>query len=271
VVDYVIVSASLLEYVNQFNVLSRTESDHFPLICKFQCSGNITSRGRRQVDQQSTKLIRFAWNESNRSEFTNSITSVTSIDRLKKSVANLPDIDSVLEEFSNVFKSAGVNMQIANSSMRTQLQTTPKQPEWFDTVCNSNKKHMYDKLKHFRKDNTHESLTEFIRAKKVFKETCRSKKNEYQNIVQEKLRLAFQDKNSDLWSILKSCMNRKNTTTNNISLNEWFEYFSSLYNQCNNSRNNHNDQEFVQTVQDTLINMDRSNETINMTILILMT
>ena len=42
VVDYMIASSVLFKYITDFKVLSRDDSDHFPITCSFKCPLKIS-------------------------------------------------------------------------------------------------------------------------------------------------------------------------------------------------------------------------------------
>ena len=80
----------------------------------------------------------------------------------------------------------------------------------------------------FRHSGEEDQLTKYKTARKQFKEICRSSKKAYQDKLREQFRKAACESSRDFWSILKSVVNRKGSLSNEITMQTWYDYFSSL-------------------------------------------
>jgi exonuclease III len=67
VVDYMLASSSLFDHVINFQIDSKTESDHFPLVCELSC--HIVQHSAADLQTAVRPHIRFKWNEANRDGF----------------------------------------------------------------------------------------------------------------------------------------------------------------------------------------------------------
>ena len=83
-------------------------------------------------------------------------------------------------------------------------------------------------MKLFRKTNNREHLNSYIESKKQFKKTCRQKKKDYQQQLNDKLRNAIKDSKS-FWMIINS-LGKKTKAENSIQITEFFNHFNKLLN-----------------------------------------
>ncbi|XP_077978677.1 uncharacterized protein LOC144434092 [Glandiceps talaboti] len=259
VVDYFLTSYELFNNINYFNVMPKTDSDHFPLIChvKSSVAGANPHIGAVNSHLNKERFTRYRWVDTQKQLFQTNLMSHKVQRIFEKARTSLPNVDLAISNLNEALISAGVI-----SKCRSNSRTVDNQPPWFGKPCKSAKRTMYDKLNVFRKNGTTDSLEEYKTSKRIFKQTCRDNKREYQNNIRSKLAEASSKGCNEFWDILKTVIRGKINSPNDISVEEWYDYFSKLYTECHKSRDKDdtNEPDFISSVRDVIDSYQPSDE-----------
>ena len=91
------------------------------------------------------------------------------------------------------------------------------------------KKEKYKQLRQIRQSRSNEDLNTYLRARNVFKNMTKTKKDHYHQNKLDSLLSSVNDSKS-FWSKLKYMTGRKVRKINNITTEEWLEHFETLFN-----------------------------------------
>lgn len=133
VVDYILGSASLFEWVSDFYISEEDFSDHFPVCCSLSfkmgynnASDNIHVRDNANLRQSTS----YKWNNDFKDSFMNTFSRLFT--NFSRSVSELNVINK-LPEFSSLYKQAGAKMRTRCN--RSLSRDSPVQPDWWDAEC----------------------------------------------------------------------------------------------------------------------------------------
>ena len=108
---------------------------------------------------------------------------------------------------------------------------------WYDDECESFHCKTLKALRYFRMTRTFESLSTYHSFKKTIENLLKIKKERFKQEQTEKLEKVCEDKNpKEFWRFLKA---ETQSSSERISKNELFEYFTNLFNEPNELNNEH--------------------------------
>lgn len=222
VIDYIMLSSSVFNFVMDFKVLTCDVSDHFPIYCVI---GNAPTG---EVDAEESKALpweRYYWKEEKKTEFLNMLSGqVSSIENIKTKIRE-GNINEGTEDIINIFQEAGKNMVKKNRNG----VITDTQPKWFDKECQKLKIMKYRSLNKFRLLNTTNSLENYKCLKRQFKALCEQKKKKYNDSYIKNISSKVEQGNP--WGVFKS-FKRSKGLRNNIKIAEWVNHFEKLLNRA---------------------------------------
>ena len=222
VVDYCIISRNIYNFVNSFNVIPRTESDHFPITISISCS--ICKEPGHETNFSCHVIQPLFWKPSLCREYMNDLNSC-----LKDSYASFVNcIDS------NDLDSANLILITCITRSSTIMQSNRKcdknrnrQPKWWDKELDVLKTIKYQNLHKFHFTNNDNDLEAYIQSKRIFKNTCAMKQKENDKKTIDELIRQSKEKNShSFWEIFKTMLSNKTIKENNILPKDWFTYFN---------------------------------------------
>ena len=232
VVDYSIVSTDLFPLVTDFEILTRDESDHFPIKCSLGLQvkhhpGTKTSAQNLNGSQEIFhKLDKYYWKEEKKDLFVSTFTLKCNLiyDELLQLI-NL-DTAAMISKLNHLYTSTAEDLGLKSTVQQPKPSTPYKQPEWWDQELQELKCRKYLALKTFRKINSPDNLKIYKEQKQIFKHTCWKKKNTFRH--KNKMDLVNARKNPrTFWKLLKS-NNTNSSNNNNISGAQWVNHFSKL-------------------------------------------
>ena len=157
-------------------------------------------------------------------------------------------LNAALERIMDCIMTAAEGMK--QSTLRRVSKTVTHCQPWFDAECTSLRSKTLKTLRLFRNECSIESLSIYQNQKKIYRNLIKDKKFKYKQEQTVKLEKACDDKNpKEFWRFLKTQVKSTSVT---ITKNEWFEYFSSLFNETNGLNNEHEFLEEAETTNDTL-------------------
>ena len=175
VVDYFLMSNSLLDFVHTFSVEDRIESDHIPveLYCIFYTDQNAHLGERIQAKKE--KIFPY---EEKVQDFKGYVTSVEFRDHVERATGIMDDcVNASIEIFTQALLTAAGCM-LKTVKVRTGTQN---RSSWFDAECHKKKKDVRNCLRRFRNSRGPHDLVIYQSQRKEYKCLLQKKKREEQN------------------------------------------------------------------------------------------
>ena len=219
VVDYLIVSQSLVNNVSHFNIGNREDSDHFPLeftlrVEKVAEASNTPTTPSRYLTKYACNYDTFLNRYSNGSLQDNYNDFISSVD-------SATDVQRDVVNFNNLFYKVARPLGRNNKSC-------PAVRDWFDNDCTRCKRKVNTLLNIYRTSHSHESLINYKREKREYRNLIKSKKQKFQYDTIDDLKSCLETNNPrKFWLYFKTS---KNSIPDSISCEEWYDYFYNLYN-----------------------------------------
>ena len=134
-------------------------------------------------------------------------------------------IDNIVEKFNELIVSSS---QPFMKSYKSKKYVAKTNNAWFDKECLMLKRKRNKLLRVFRKSKTPGNLENYLNSKKVFNRTVFLKKS---NLLANKLKTIENTVNDPkvFWKEI-SRLTKPSETIPNISLDNWFDHFQSLFN-----------------------------------------
>ena len=206
VIDFLICNEKALKLVEQFKIVTRTESDHLPL--EFSCRmASVKDLAINQVNR------RFKW-DKNSSEFVNKLSNLCDWEEN----LNVEQDNNLITE---AFKQAASHLKNSNGPFQ-------RKSGWFDKNCTVAKKKCMRSLKELRKVNNTENRKEYHENRRNYRGVCKKAKQHYLNTMQDEICKAKDSK------IFWDCINRfkgKNyvAPSPSITSEQWIKHFQNLF------------------------------------------
>lgn len=252
VVDYAICDQSIFDLFDQFKVLPRDESDHFPISLSFRYDTNSTScPNESHVYEPLDCFSTVKWNEDKKDIYAQRTSEklLENLDIFDKAIKD-GNVDGAVRYIDQcVRKGAGV---FGPSKKKNYGQTA--QAGWFDNDCVVHKKEKYRLLNKFSRTNSTEDLNAYLECRKKFKLLCRQKKrcfleNRSIAVLESSLKLS-----KTFWKEINLvCKSKQSAIQNNIKPHEWLQYFKNLL-HCESDNHNNPDDDAAVTTGDNTVN-----------------
>lgn len=224
--DYAILSEDLTNSVIDFEIGSRTESNHFPVTFSLQTSlyESENDLGITNV----TEYQRLRWNGNLATDFNVRLESENVKEMIRTCKFSLEGNDPqvALLTLYEIIWFCGEKMKVRAYSKSPSNRDNDE--DWFDEHC-ENLKYIARRLKsHFRSTGDPDDYDEFRLARNEFNNVKSAKRSSYQasqrSLLVDSLTCSDQKK---FWNLLKSRFVRD--TNNLVSPTAWFQYFENLY------------------------------------------
>ena len=231
IVDYFIISKKAFQFVSSFTIIPRTESDHFPLVTTLSgfCTANESLTDPVYLNSCFTLINPLTWNFHLSNNYLHEMNiCLNEIYEKFMSCINSKDIDTANNILNECIKKSSDCMQnnYNHKNVKASLQ-----PKWWDKNLASLKRDKYMYLHIFHLSNDTYDLEMYLQSKRLFKNMCSVKRNEYDKKIVLDLVEKASDKNSkSFWHLFKSMTTTHVTVQPKISVDNWFEHFKHLYN-----------------------------------------
>ena len=235
IVDHFLTSVNILDYVKDFLIINRIESNHLPIKLILQGSKYLTDE---EAETNSETTIKMKWQESKEQESQN--------------ILNKPSMEKILDtaeeqleiSIDDSIKTFNKAMDMANKPMKQTIKPNQKRREkneWFDKDCIKEKKKTSNLLTKLNKINRNKNPNKFDKTKKEYLEArlkynklMKEKRKTFKKETQESLVKSRKD-SKKFWNLIKK-INFKSIKLPNISIREWGEYFTNLLNPFKEQR-----------------------------------
>lgn len=228
VIDYMLLSKSMEECVDTFEVLPRTESDHFPICLNLFAKSVQHASSTDVFSPEITPIYKLMWDNDSKEQYCQSMNLNLNekFSEFKENCEN-EQIDEAVIILNNCIRESTLERKVK----RKKSNIAKSQPKWFDKECEESKQLKYRALRDFHFANCKQKLDIYLNSKRKFKQVCKTKKKKY-NETQSEILLenSLKSNTKDFWRQIKAVTDPKSTISNTISPGDWFGYFNNLLN-----------------------------------------
>lgn len=222
VIDYIIVSHSLLSFCKLFSVLPMIESKH--AVVKLCVDSSVVSYSHKH---EVTSTLKYKWDDEKKNVFLEALTT-DYFDTVLNEASSLVEINvnCALEKFNEGLRFAGNCMQ------KTIYFGIEKSKVWFDVECRHSRQVLRKFLHKFTKFNTDEVRLAYIQKRREYKELLKNKKQSHKENVKQLLQHNIGNPRQ-FWEAVRSVRPKAGVVKNSISAVQWFDHFYGVFNENN--------------------------------------
>jgi hypothetical protein len=227
VIDYFILSDSIIKYASELRVISKVESKHMPVQMNLMVNNNKIKTVNTKA--YTEPVYRYIWNNDHANVYFNTFDSLEVSDILKEATNLITvNIETALEKFNECIYYAGMCMR-----KKIKLGVVKNNP-WFDQECKETKSSLRRALRSYTTCKTNQKIEldhlrmEYIDKRREYKKLLKSKRQDYKK---DQISLLNENKRDSkkFWGTVKSIMN-KATNENCISSEVWYKHFTTVFN-----------------------------------------
>lgn len=236
VIDYVLLGHQDFCRLSDFQIHSFCEwSDHAPISFNIKC--NVVPC----VNECPQYTTRIKWNDAQRDDFRRSlIARLTDLNFIVNDIDILSrhSIDSCIEKFTTVLSDVAKPLFCKNVRINTSNSSSfsdngiCKKADWFDHECSSAKQLYINALQNFNRYKSNENRINMCNLKTTYKRLVKKKKRNYEYTKLKEIERMRHARPKQFWKLFS----KRKKTSSNISLNEFFEYFSNLQNNLSTAQ-----------------------------------
>ena len=242
IVDHFVTSLNIMDYIKDFSIINRIESNHLPIQLFLQSNKILTEE---EEETNNEPIIKMKWQESKENESLNILNKTET----EKTITTAEEqLETSIDESIKTFNRA---MDRANKPMKQEIKPNQKKVEkneWFDKECIKGKKKASSLLKKLNRTNRAKCPQKYEKIKKDYLESrlnynklIKEKRKTFKKETQEKLVENRKD-SKKFWDLIKK-INFKNIKLPKISISEWGTYFANLLNPSKETFNHKDNME----------------------------
>ena len=243
VVDYILCSSELYDYIDSFSVViddfTQIGLDHFPVMCTLHLKNCLITNMYKveNIDNDvKENVLKFRWRDECKEHFCKLMTDDDSINQfaIYDSLCDKNEIDRAIELLENVLYRASECMQV-----KTCVKKTPRHGKcvpWWDQDLFLLKSKRNGYLRLFRSTKNVTYINAYIKSKRYFKLKFRRKQCLYKDRLYTQLKAC--KTLDDYWKMLKRLRNKKIPGLN-ISQDDWYVYFFEMLNDSKEKGDGH--------------------------------
>ena len=224
VIDYGICSKYLYKLVENFEIDTRTESCHSPIIITYKLrSPEIAYSENEEAPELRTRYI---FDQNNINKYKLSIQDNLNSGKLDEILKDIESRDSNIEQILR--KCQNLLLESGDCCRKTYTTRLIKNKPWFNGTCKSMKAEKNRALRQYRQSRTAENLNKYKYVRTCFKQQCRLAKAKNNNDKMESL-INSSGSPKTFWRKLKVMSDKKAKVKNDITLDEWKVHFEGLF------------------------------------------
>ena len=213
--------------VKRFEVLTRTESDHFPLICELDCKFMSRSSGESVLSE--INLTSYKWCTSKENDFREKLNdeyTSEKLDNIRGLLNQTPDINNV-DKIVTLLQDS-FRYWCGCMTLKPRQNHLNRQPPWYDDKCRTIKKQKFKFLDMFAKTGTQFFYYQFRNLRKKIKKFGASKGQILHGFYKEKVEDSIDDQKK-FWNQVKK-LTLTGLSGSAVSAKTWFDYYKELLN-----------------------------------------
>ena len=186
VVNYMMVNTRIYDMVKRFEILTRTESDHFPLTCELDCKFMSHSSGESVLSE--INFTSYKWCTSKENDFQEKLNdeyTSEKLDNIRGLLNQTPDINNV-DKIVTLLQDS-FRYWCGCMTVKPRQNHLNRQPPWYDDECRTIKKQKFKFLDMFAKTGTQLFYYQFRNLRNKFKHVVRAKARSYMDSIRKKV------------------------------------------------------------------------------------
>ena len=229
VIDYFIVSDTLLNCTNKMSVLTRTESFHFPISLTLNLKDVQCVQNQTEHQSNIKKEYEFLkWDNEKLDQFIQECLNNNFRSYLQCLEYDLcKNVDTCISLFCDFFMNASIMMRKKKIDNKSLNQNTYSSKTFFDKECYEQKLMLRKCLRKYKSNNNDENKIEYTECRKKYKSFLKNKKKIFNNSKISSFLNNFNNSKM-FWKEIKSITLKENNC-NNISTGQFFIYFKSVF------------------------------------------
>ena len=222
------VNKRIYDMVKRFEVLTRTESDHFPLICELDCK--FMSHSSRESVLSEINFISYKWCTSKENDFQEKLNDeytsekLDNIRGLLNQTPGINNVDKIVTLLQDSFR-----YWCGCMTVKPRQNHLNRQPPWYDDECRTIKKQKFKFLDMFAKTCTQFFYYQFRNLRNKFKHLVRAKAKSYMDSMRKKVEDSIDDQKK-FWNQVKK-LTLTGLSGSADSAKTWFDYYKELLNR----------------------------------------
>ena len=235
VIDYLLLPEHNFQSVKNFKVESLCEwSDHCPLTFSLVCKTCMNSTNSSQ------EFLRVSWSDVSKDEFRRKL--IGSLPMINGIVNNMQyDVDSInngIHKFTNVLND--IASQLFHKKINTPSKGMPskgftsKKAEWFDDECRNAKTMYFSALADYNNLKNDANRINMLAHKSLYKKLVKKKRRQFEMSKIREIESLRHSKPKDFWKLFSKKKNQPNSA---VSVQDFYEYFSSLQSEVSTASN----------------------------------
>ncbi|XP_077862470.1 uncharacterized protein LOC144344329 [Saccoglossus kowalevskii] len=252
VVDYILTSPNNLSNFTGFSIGNRIESDHLSLELTMMLSSKHENSTIDTVHHNTENLNKLKWDTKKANIYRNNFNSEGIRNLRHEFYENVIEgnIDDAATNLTNIIYTCGKDMVCKSKQLNECFRNF-----WFDKECLVTKRAVSKALNHYRHTKSQNSLEYYLLSKQPYQKLIKEKKAEFQKLRRDELINLSKQKNSHkFWQKLKQ---HKINVSENITMEEWSNYFTNLFTPVLVENENYND--FYVSIEDYMTDLDIEN------------
>jgi len=223
VIDYFLVSTSLLPHCENLVIKQMIESKHALVEFCLSVSTDVNITSPTSAHRPTSTVTKYKWNDDRKELFFNNMCAESVKETLQEadSLVNC-DANLALRKFNECFIFAGDCMK------KTIVIGSERRQVWFDLECRESRKILRTHLHRFSRTNLDTDRHAYAHKRKEYKELLRQKKKAHKDKIIQSLQVNF-DKPKQFWETVRSVRPRSGGAST-ISSEEWFNHFQRVFN-----------------------------------------
>ena len=226
VIDYVLVSPSLLDRVSDFAVHAFKLSDHLPLQLSLSVPPASKVQTAEAVKTQACPP-KFRWDKLTQTKLA-LLLEDPNFSALSSSILLVNHPSEVVRLYNKLLELVTSNLALpANASRSDPRQSNPS---WFDYECQQYKRAARSCFKKFRQLNSQQALKEYFSLNSHLNSLAKCKKTKYEKMLWEKLYQATIHFNPrSFWALVNGSFKVKGHDPKAVPAYNWKLHFSNLF------------------------------------------
>ena len=203
------------------NILNRIESNHMPVALSIKFSkDNIIADDPCESNATTEK---YSWKDEFANSFKLSLLSAESHTLFNHAIEMIDiDIHIALDIFNECIKNAAVCMR-----KTVRVNGRSKQQDWYDGECRMGKRLVRRLLRRYRRTRSDVDRIDFCKSRREYKNLLFRKRKMFNAMMINKLITSINTQ-QDFWNAVKSIIQKRTCTKNDITITQWFRHFQRL-------------------------------------------
>ena len=225
VIDYFIVSEGLLNFDLNMKVLSDVISWHMPITLSVGFNLSFINSNTTDLNTEISKII---WDTNKSNEYIEELSSLLDDDFVDNIKNVIPvNVNLAVKTLSNVLIDASKCMLRSFKPSKNMLHVKNK---WFDRDCSIKRREVKKCLHTYVKNKSNQNRQTYVQTRNEYKSLLSRKKYLF-TITKISCTRDCSKSNSRLfWKEIRSVLPKKKNVFNTIQINDWFLYFSQVFN-----------------------------------------